>query len=132
MLNSFSFLFSLSFLTDLTIKSERERQANIEANRVLLQQLNLDEGPSSLGFVAINPPKGSKSKPKAKDPSAKPVKPRKSAGTKRKAESDSEEVVVRRISTRRRRGGPVDPDETPEQKIKREVNIPFALNTLGR
>lgn len=120
MLNSFLFLFSLFSFTDLTVKSERERQANIEANRQLLQQLNLDEGPSALGFVAINPPKGSKSKPKAKDPSAKPVKPRKSAGTKRKAESDSEEVVVRRISTRCRRGGPVDLDETPEQKVKRE------------
>lgn len=118
----------LSFFYDLRMStcSERERAANIEKNRALLQQLQLDEGPKSLGFVAVNPPKKG-GKARAKD-GAKPVQPRKSAGKKRKAgedkssDDDEQEVIVRRISTRRRRGGLVNPDETPEERAIREVS----------
>lgn len=108
------------------VPSERARAANIEQNRALLQKLQLDEGPTKLGFVAVNSAKKAKGA-RTKDGS-KPVQPRKSAGKKRKAseikesDGDEEEVIVRRISTRRRRG-PVDPNETPEQKALREVSL---------
>ncbi|KAG8799195.1 hypothetical protein FRC17_007203, partial [Serendipita sp. 399] len=53
---------------DLTsnVFSELQRQQNIEANRALLQKLDLDQGANSLGFVAVatssKPPKAPKAK----------------------------------------------------------------------
>lgn len=102
--------------------SERQRQANIAANKALLQELNLDKGPAAQGFVTVKPTKGAAKAKKAKDGS-KPVQPRKSAG-KRKAEEEAgsdEGVTTRRLSTRFRRSLVVgdDPKSIEENKVCR-------------
>ena len=120
------------FLYLLGHSSERERQANIEKNRALLQELKLDDGPAALGFVPVQPTKG-KGKASGRD-GAKPVQPKKVAGKKRKSrgggggkdgedddDDSGEEVITRRMPTRRGRKSTVDPSETPEQRAAREV-----------
>ncbi|CAG7846133.1 DNA damage-binding protein CMR1 {ECO:0000250/UniProtKB:Q12510} [Serendipita indica DSM 11827] len=108
-----------STLTDY----ERIRQQNIEANRVLLQQLDLDEGPSSLGFVPIAKQASKPAAAKKAKTTAKPVQPRKRKRTAKDDGEDSDnssvEEVIRR-STRRTRRRTVDPNETPEERAKRE------------
>jgi WD repeat-containing protein 76 len=84
---------------------ELEREANIARNKALLEQLALKQAVDSLGF----PPK---SKPAPK-PTAKPVQ------SKRPKKEKVEPDAPRRQSLRLK--NPVDPDENPSQKRKREV-----------
>jgi hypothetical protein len=86
--------------------SEKQREANIAKNRALLAQLDLKEAGAGLGFPA--------SKPKPQK-GAKPVQP--SQSRKRKA---AEPLAPRRQSSRLKKPV-VDPNETPEQRRKREV-----------
>ncbi|KAF9242088.1 WD40-repeat-containing domain protein [Melanogaster broomeanus] len=85
---------------------EQEREANIARNRALLEQLGLKDEVSTFG-VQLKP------KPAPK-PKAKPIQP--SKRVKREATAEA----PRRQSTRLRKDL-VDPNETPEQKRKREA-----------
>ncbi|KAF6765248.1 WD40-repeat-containing domain protein [Ephemerocybe angulata] len=82
---------------------ELEREANIARNKALLQELELKQAVASLP---------TKAKAKA---AAKPIQPAKRE--KRKREPEAEQP--RRKSARLRKGA-IDPDETPEERIKRE------------
>jgi WD repeat-containing protein 76 len=77
----------------------------------LLQQLELKQVVSDIGISS------SKSKPKASSTKAKPVQPAKK--NKRPAEAPRPSRQSARL-----RNVP-DPDETPEMKKKREVNLPL-------
>lgn len=81
--------------------SERERQATIARNRELLIQLGLADAASAI--------KSTKQANKA----AKPVQPR--------VKKPKEPAMPTRQSTRLRRAAAIDPNETPQQKRKREV-----------
>ncbi|KAJ7581437.1 WD40-repeat-containing domain protein [Mycena floridula] len=83
---------------------EIEREANIARNKALLEQLELKQAVEGLGFPA-------KPVPATK---AKPIQPAKR--TPRQSE-----VEGPRRQSARLRGGPVDPDETPAKKRKREA-----------
>lgn len=82
---------------------ELEREANIARNKALLQQLELKQAVDSLP-----------TKSKAKS-AAKPIQP----ARREKRKREPEEELPRRQSARLRRGV-VDPNETPEERVKRE------------
>lgn len=98
-------LFTNSFLL-LPVSSELEREANIARNKALLQQLELKQAVDSLP-----------TKSKAKS-AAKPIQP----ARREKRKREPEEELPRRQSARLRRGV-VDPNETPEERVKREVRV---------
>ncbi|KXN86877.1 hypothetical protein AN958_09472, partial [Leucoagaricus sp. SymC.cos] len=81
---------------------ELEREANIARNRALMEGLEVSQGSALLGLV------------KKVKPTAKPVQP-----VKRKRK-EPEEEAPRRQSARLRKAV-VDPNETPEQRKKREA-----------
>ena len=85
--------------------SERERQATIARNRELLAQLGLADAASAI--------KSTKQANKA----AKPVQPR--------VKKPKEPAMPTRQSTRLGRAAQIDPNETPQQKRKREVRPHF-------
>ncbi|KAG6874192.1 hypothetical protein C0995_003738 [Termitomyces sp. Mi166 len=86
---------------------ELEREANIARNRALLEELELKQAVSGLGFT----PSASKLAPKAK---AQPVQPR-----KRKKEII--EVEAPRRQSSRLKKAAIDLDESPSKRQKREA-----------
>lgn len=92
----------------LTSNSERERLANIARNREILAQLGIVDAASAI-----------KSQAQTK---AKPIQPR--------VKKSKEPPRPTRQSTRLRRG-PVDPDESPQAKRKREVSTPPCMYNVA-
>ncbi|KAG5645241.1 hypothetical protein DXG03_006658 [Asterophora parasitica] len=87
---------------------EIEREANIARNRALLEELELKQAVAGLG---ITPKPAAQTK-------AKPVQPR-----KRVKKDVSEAEAPRRQSSRLKRSAPIDLDESPAKRQKREAEL---------
>lgn len=85
--------------SDVDRRSERERQANIARNRALLAQLDLSDAAAAISVKTKS--------------TAKPIQPR--------VKKPKEPAMPTRQSTRLRKT-PIDPNETPAAKRKREVS----------